>query len=81
MSGTFFVVGENVTRDIESIRRIVNEGHILGCHTFSHPHLTSLSDDEIKAEMKQTDQIIYETTGINISSNISFFLIIFFFKK
>jgi peptidoglycan/xylan/chitin deacetylase (PgdA/CDA1 family) len=39
---TFFVVGEQATNFPEIVRRIVAEGHALGCHTQGHPALLNL---------------------------------------
>ncbi len=40
---TMFLSGEYIQRYPELARRIVAEGHTVGNHTFSHPHLTSFS--------------------------------------
>lgn len=40
---TFFLTGEYMQRYPELVRRIASEGHVVGNHTFSHPHLTTFS--------------------------------------
>jgi len=40
---TMFLTGEFIQRYPELVRRIAREGHTVGNHTFSHPHLTSFS--------------------------------------
>jgi peptidoglycan/xylan/chitin deacetylase (PgdA/CDA1 family) len=40
---TMFLTGEYIQRYPELVRRIAAEGHTVGNHTFSHPHLTSYS--------------------------------------
>jgi len=40
---TMFLTGEFIQRYPELVRRIAEEGHTVGNHTFSHPHLTSYS--------------------------------------
>jgi hypothetical protein len=39
VAATFFIIGKNGQSDPELVRRIVNEGHEIGNHTFTHPNL------------------------------------------
>jgi peptidoglycan/xylan/chitin deacetylase (PgdA/CDA1 family) len=60
---TFFVIGKNARRYPELLRRIVDEGHALGHHSFSHaePHLTS--SRQLMAEIAETRDVIDAATG------------------
>jgi peptidoglycan/xylan/chitin deacetylase (PgdA/CDA1 family) len=40
---TIFLTGEYMQRYPDLTRRIAQEGHVVGNHTFSHPHLTTYS--------------------------------------
>lgn len=40
---TMFLTGEFLQRYPDLVRRIADEGHVVGNHTFSHPHLTTYS--------------------------------------
>jgi peptidoglycan/xylan/chitin deacetylase (PgdA/CDA1 family) len=40
---SIFLTGEYMQRYPELVRRIASEGHVVGNHTFSHPHLTTFS--------------------------------------
>lgn len=42
---TVFLTGEYIQRYPDLTRRIASEGHVVGNHTFSHPHLTTYSFD------------------------------------
>jgi len=64
VKATFYVIGRNVERYPEIAKRIVAEGHEIANHTWSHPYLTKLSDSGMISEVKKTDAIIYETTGV-----------------
>jgi len=44
---TMFVTGEFIEREPHLVRRALLEGHEIGNHTYSHPHLTSYADDKI----------------------------------
>lgn len=60
---TFFVVGQQVQRRPELLRRMAADGHEIGNHTWSHPHLLELFDDEIATQLTKTQDIIHKTIG------------------
>lgn len=60
---TFFVIGEKAKRHPELIERIINEGHEIGNHTFTHSEPSQTSTRKFLDEIKQTDQILKEITG------------------
>jgi Predicted xylanase/chitin deacetylase len=61
---TFFVLGESIAGQESTLRRAAQEGHELGLHTWSHPHLADLSAAEIKREMTKTQAAIEDVTGV-----------------
>jgi|GEM_PF-4514558 len=60
---TFFVVGEQLERHPELARRMVDEGHEIGNHSFYHPYLTQLTSSEIYKELMDTELLIRRITG------------------
>ncbi|MGC9974185.1 MAG: polysaccharide deacetylase family protein [Gaiellaceae bacterium] len=60
---TFFVLGASIARRESTLRRTIAEGHQLGLHSWSHPHLGDLSPDEIREEMLRTQTAIERATG------------------
>jgi peptidoglycan/xylan/chitin deacetylase (PgdA/CDA1 family) len=48
---TFFLIGERVRERPEGAREIAGAGHALGSHTLTHPRLTDIPDDEVRAEI------------------------------
>lgn len=60
---TFFVIGENVKNNPDVVKRIYEDGHIIGNHTFSHVQLTCISENKAIDEIKSTNNIIKEITG------------------
>ncbi|HGF7251389.1 TPA: polysaccharide deacetylase family protein [Enterococcus faecium] len=60
---TFFVLGENVSQNEQLLKKEVQDGHQIGSHTFSHKDLAGLSDQEISAEITQTDNAILKAIG------------------
>ncbi|KAJ6456114.1 hypothetical protein C8R45DRAFT_1034948 [Mycena sanguinolenta] len=64
ISATFFVVGSRV---IEYPGILINEymaGHEIGVHTWSHPHLTTLTNAQIVAELGWTRKAIQAVLGV-----------------
>jgi cellulose synthase/poly-beta-1,6-N-acetylglucosamine synthase-like glycosyltransferase/peptidoglycan/xylan/chitin deacetylase (PgdA/CDA1 family) len=59
----FFVLGVQALRHPGLLRRIVEEGHEIGNHTFSHADLSRVSDTQFRMELNSTQRIIESTTG------------------
>jgi cellulose synthase/poly-beta-1,6-N-acetylglucosamine synthase-like glycosyltransferase/peptidoglycan/xylan/chitin deacetylase (PgdA/CDA1 family)/spore germination protein YaaH len=60
---TFFVVGDQVTRFPELVVREAQEGHLVGNHSFTHPHLETLTPREATAELTATQRLVEGLTG------------------
>lgn len=66
VKATFFLIGEEITPEREDIvRRIVEEGHTIGLHTYTHDY-TELyrSVDSFLSDYEKVFLRIYEVTGI-----------------
>lgn len=61
---TFFVGGEWARDNPDMLKLISKEGHEIGNHGFSHKHHAKLSLEENIDEIKNTENIIKEITGI-----------------
>ncbi|BDI24126.1 hypothetical protein L3i23_29020 [Herbiconiux sp. L3-i23] len=62
-AATFFVQGVNIGGDEDLVRRAFDEGHQIGNHTWAHPHLTGLSDADVRRELGETTAAIVAITG------------------
>ena len=60
---TFFVIGERVRERPDDVRRIAAEGHELGSHTLTHPRLTDIGDEEVRAEISGGVDAAQEVLG------------------
>ena len=60
---TFFVLGVNAAKHPGMIRRIVQEGHALGNHSFDHRNLIKSTQAKIKWEIRATDQVLVRISG------------------
>lgn len=61
--GTFFVIGERAAQNPELVRRIVEEGHAIGNHTYTHSEPSRTSARQFADELQQTSELITELTG------------------
>lgn len=64
VKATFFVVGSEEDGVSDVYRRIVNEGHTIGMHSYSNQYsLIYSSKDAFKQDYKKLSDYIYELTG------------------
>lgn len=60
---TFFLEGQYVRSRPAFAKRMVTEGHEIGNHSYSHPHLRELSEDQIRDELTKTQDLVKKVTG------------------
>ena len=63
VQATFFIIGKNGQAYPDLVRRIVNEGHEIGNHTFTHPNLGEIPDALVDLELNATQRLIESLTG------------------
>ena len=64
VKATFFLVGKYIETSPELVERMVEEGHTIGNHTYSHPDMSKISDEEsFKKELQSLESLYKETTG------------------
>lgn len=63
---TFFVTGEHASLHPDIIKRMQEEGHVIGNHTYSHMQLRQDNRETFKKELQQTNQVLKELTGEDV---------------
>ncbi|HRH42156.1 MAG TPA: glycosyltransferase [Pyrinomonadaceae bacterium] len=63
IKATFFIIGENGQENPELVKRIVNEGHEIGNHSFTHPNLGEVPQTVTEVELNATQRLIESLTG------------------
>lgn len=63
VKATFFLIGENIEGREKIVKRMYEEGHIIGNHTYSHVELTKMEYGECQAEIERTNVLIESITG------------------
>jgi peptidoglycan-N-acetylglucosamine deacetylase len=58
IKATFFVVGRNAAEYPQIIQRMVDEGHEIGNHSWSHPSLTGLGSSSLRKQLDDTNAAI-----------------------
>ncbi len=61
---TFFVQGRWASSHPQLARRIADEGHLVGNHTYHHVPLTQMTDDGIRHTVTRADEVIGSRTGV-----------------
>ena len=60
---TFFLLGENILKNKELLLLMQKDGHLIGCHTWSHVQLDKISPSSASREILKTNSLIYHITG------------------
>ncbi len=65
VKATFFIIGKEGDKQKELLKRMADEGHTIGIHTYSHVYSSIYESVESYLEdFYKTYQLIYETTGM-----------------
>ncbi len=63
VNALFFIDGRWASANPDLVRRIASDGHAFGNHGFQHPDWTTMSDEEIRADLRETEVLIDTMTG------------------
>ena len=60
----FFLVGNYIEKNADLVRRMVEEGHIVGNHTMHHPDMSKISEKDVfEKELMDLEELFHRTTG------------------
>lgn len=63
VKATFFVVGKNIEGHEDIIRRMDEEGHLIGNHTYDHVKITGMPEEQACAQIMKTSTLVEKITG------------------
>ena len=64
VKAVFFLVGNYFETQPDLVRRMVEEGHTVGNHTYSHPDMSAIGDEaSFRAELEKNEALYQEITG------------------
>lgn len=64
VKGTFFMQGCNVKAHPQVVRRMVNEGHEVGNHTWNHVYLSKVPREKAESQLQSTNEAIRNACGV-----------------
>lgn len=59
----FFIVGHYLESSPELVKRMIEEGHIVGNHSYHHPDMSQMSQEEFQKELGELESLYQETMG------------------
>mgnify|MGYP003913080639 FL=1 len=60
VKASFFITAHYLNTASDIVKRMIEEGHIVGNHTVNHKCLPNISDEEIKNEVMNLHKAVYE---------------------
>jgi peptidoglycan/xylan/chitin deacetylase (PgdA/CDA1 family) len=66
VKATFFMLGKFAEAQPELVRRVEGEGHVIGDHSWSHPHLSQCPAKRIEEELKRTKDKLEQIVGCQV---------------
>lgn len=67
VKATFFITAHYLNTASDIVKRMIEEGHIVGNHTVNHKCLPNISDEEIKDEVMKLHNAVYEKFGYEMT--------------
>lgn len=67
VNACFFITGHYLNSASDFVKRMIEDGHIVGNHTVNHKCLPTISDEEIKSEVMLLHNSLYEKFGYEMS--------------
>ena len=64
IQATFFLTGHYVESATDLVKRMIDDGHIIGNHSDKHPNMAKLSDQELIDEWQRFDEKLQKLTDI-----------------
>lgn len=63
IKATFFCVGENISKHPDIFQRIIDEGHLIGNHTYNHLNYLKTSKEEYLKNIDKCQNTIHKNTS------------------
>ncbi len=60
VKAAFFITGHYLNTQEELVKRMIDEGHIVGNHTVNHPSMPDIEDNKLKEEITKLHMAVYE---------------------
>ncbi len=67
VKAVFFITGHYLNSAGDMVKRMIEDGHIVGNHTVNHKCLPNISDEDIKKEVMNLHTAVYEKFGYEMT--------------
>jgi len=67
IKATFFVIGQKAAKSPKLLQRIIDEGHEIGNHTYTHVSIDGLGNEQALDEIRWNSNLVFDLTGNYIS--------------
>lgn len=68
VKGAFFILDNMIYKNKSLVRRMIEEGHIVGNHTLKHKDMTKMkSKEEFARELSSLEELYFENFGVEMS--------------
>ncbi len=67
VKATFFVTGDFVNRFTPLLKQIIDDGHLIGNHSYSHKPIDTLSKEELLNDLEKLEKVFNEKTNSVLS--------------
>ena len=64
VKATFFPIGSNVSNNVAAFQEMINKGHNIGNHSYSHSHMLDWTYQQVYDDLQQAQQAIQNAGGI-----------------
>lgn len=66
ITAIFFVLGEIADQFPSAVKKIADEGHVIGTHSFAHKMLSEQSDEEFMDDLLSSIKVIESVSGVDV---------------
>ena len=66
----FFITGHYLNSSIDIVKEMINDGHIIGNHTYSHKSFQESTNEEILNDINKLEKAFEEKTGNKLSKYV-----------
>jgi len=63
---SFFLMGSRAQGQPALVRRLVEAGHLIGNHSWSHPNLAGTAASKVRRELAQTKDVLEQIAGVPV---------------
>jgi len=65
VKGTFFMIGDEAQDNVSVMQRVYREGHEIGNHTYTHPDISEISQNQVDLQLALTEELFGAKLGVH----------------